>query len=85
MIAVAMLKGVRNGWLDAATYRPRIERAWEAVKPRVATDGGLIDVCTGTGKQKSLQDYLDRTAILGKDPRGGAMALLFATEMAGLH
>jgi rhamnogalacturonyl hydrolase YesR len=85
MIAVAMLKGVRNGWLDAATYRPRIERAWEAVKPRVATGGGLIDVCTGTGKQKSLQDYLDRTAILGKDPRGGAMALLFATEMAGLH
>ncbi|MFN7921948.1 MAG: glycoside hydrolase family 88 protein [Bryobacteraceae bacterium] len=85
MIGVAMLRGVRNGWLKADDYRPRIDRAWEAVKARVASDGRLIDVCTSTGKQKSLQDYLDRTAILGKDPRGGAMVLLFSTEMAGLR
>jgi hypothetical protein len=43
-----------------------------------------VDVCEGTGKQKSLLDYLNRAAILDRDPRGGAMALLFATEMAGL-
>lgn len=35
-----------------------------------------------TGKQKSLREYYDRPAILGADDRGGAMALLFATEMA---
>ena len=50
------------------------------VKARAASDGRLVDVCTGTGKQRSLQEYLDRPAILGKDARGGAMALLFATE-----
>ena len=56
-------------------------RAWTAVKSRVAPDGQLIDVCTSTGKQKNLKAYLDRTAILGLDPRGGAMALLLATEL----
>ena len=29
----------------------------------------------------SLDQYLKRAAILGKDPRGGAMAMLFATEL----
>jgi hypothetical protein len=32
-----------------------------------------------------LKDYLRRAAILDRDPRGGAFALLFATEMAGLE
>ena len=81
MIAVAMQKGIRHGWIPAAKYRPIVERAWTAVKGRVAPDGQLIDVCTSTGKQKNLKAYLDRTAILGLDPRGGAMALLLATEL----
>jgi hypothetical protein len=29
-------------------------------------------------------DYLRRTAILGRDDRGGGMAMFFATELAGL-
>jgi hypothetical protein len=41
----------------------------------------MIDVCESTGKQKSLKDYIHRAAILGKDARGGAMALLLATEL----
>jgi rhamnogalacturonyl hydrolase YesR len=82
MIGVAMLRGIRQGWLERARFQPAIERAWYAVRTRVALDGGLVDVCTGTGKQRNLRDYLDRTAILARDPRGGAMALLFAVEMA---
>jgi len=81
MIAVAMHKGIRHGWIPAAKYRPLVERAWAGVKARVAADGRLIDVCTGTGKQPNLKAYLDRTAILGLDLRGGAMALLLATEL----
>jgi unsaturated rhamnogalacturonyl hydrolase len=81
MIAVAMQKGIRHGWIPAEKYRPIVDRAWTAVKGRVAPDGQLIDVCTSTGKQKNLKAYLDRTAILGLDPRGGAMALLLATEL----
>ncbi len=81
MIAVAMQKGIRHGWIPAAKYKPIIERAWTAVKTRVSADGQLIDVCTSTGKQPNLKAYLNRTAILGPDPRGGAMALLLATEL----
>ena len=82
MIGFSMLRGVRSGWLEREKYLPLIEKAWYAVRTRVAADGGLVDVCTSTGKQPSLRAYLDRTAILGRDPRGGAMALIFATEMA---
>jgi unsaturated rhamnogalacturonyl hydrolase len=85
MIAVAMLKGVRGGWLSRQNYEPRIAKAWEAVKARVASDGVLLDVCESTGKQKSLGAYLHRQAIFAPDARGGAMALLLATEMAGLQ
>ncbi|MDQ6701431.1 MAG: glycoside hydrolase family 88 protein [Acidobacteriota bacterium] len=85
MIAVAMLRGIGAGWLDAASYQPRVDRAWQAILARTSSDGRLTDVCESTGKQKSLDDYLHRTAILDRDPRGGAMALLLATEVAGLH
>ena len=82
MITFAMARGVRHGWLDREKYDPAIRRAWGAIRARVATDGTLVDVCEGTGKQKDLRTYLDRKAILGADPRGGAMALLAAVEIA---
>lgn len=80
MICYAMMRGVQEGRLDRAKFAESIERAWAALKLRIATDGTLVDVCTGTGKQKSLRDYYDRPAILGRDDRGGAMALMVATE-----
>jgi len=80
MITFAIIRGVHRGWLDAATYSPHIERAWYAIRTRIGSEGWLVDVCAGTGKQKSLRDYYDRTAILGRDARGGAMALLVASE-----
>ncbi len=82
MITFSMIRGIRLGWLDRSKYAQAIERAWYAIRTRVAANGDLVDVCTGTGKQTSLRRYLDRKAILGKDDRGGAMALLVATEMA---
>jgi len=84
MIATAMLRGIRNGWLDFRTYQPVVDRAWHAILARVANDGVLLDVCESTNKQRTLDDYLRRTAIFDTDPRGGGMALIFATEMAGL-
>jgi len=85
MIGTAMLRGIRNGWLQADTYQPRVEAAWRAVLARTGPDGVLIDVCESTNKQPSLEDYLNRAAILGQDVRGGGMMLLFATEMAGMQ
>ncbi len=84
MIGLAMERGIRRGWLDPEEYQRRVNRAWNAVLARVGKEGQLIDVCESTNKQKTLEDYLHRAAILGPDPRGGAMAMLFATEMAGL-
>ena len=85
MIATAMLRGIRKGWLDAAEYQPRVDRAWNAVLARIGPDGQLVDVCESTNKQPTYDDYLRRAAIQGRDERGGGMALLFATEMAGLE
>ncbi len=80
MIATAMLIGIKHGWLESATYRPRVDLAWRAILARTSADGRLMDVCESTGKQKSLKDYIHRAAILDRDARGGAMALLLATE-----
>ncbi|WP_417730709.1 glycoside hydrolase family 88 protein [Rosistilla oblonga] len=81
MTTMAIARGLRRGWLDSATYAPVVKRAWPAIQSRIGSNGELIDVCTGTGKQKSLHAYYDRTAIRGRDARGGAMAMLAATEI----
>ena len=85
MIGTAMLRGIRNGWLDAGEYQPRVDAAWQGVLERTGSDGSLIDVCESTNKQETLDDYLRRAAILDRDVRGGGMALIFATEMAGME
>lgn len=82
MIGVAMARGIRLGWLSRDDYQPHVDRAWQAIESRTSPNGDLVNVCTGTGKQKTLQDYFDRPAINGKDDRGGAMGLMFATELA---
>lgn len=81
MITFSMSRGVREGWLDRDTFEPVIRQAWPAISARIGEDGSLIGVCEGTGKQPNLQAYFDRRAINGFDDRGGAMALLVATEM----
>jgi len=81
MISVALHQGLREGWLTPERYAGPADRAWEAVKARVGLDGARVEgVCTGTGKQKTLEDYFRREAIFGRDDRGGAMALLSAVE-----
>jgi hypothetical protein len=85
MIATAMLRGIRNGWIDRETYEPLVEKAWKAILARTGADGRLVDVCESTGARGLTDDdYLRRTAILGRDDRGGGMAMFFATELAGL-
>jgi rhamnogalacturonyl hydrolase YesR len=85
MIAAAMLRGVRSGWLDRATYQPLVDNAWRAIQMRTGADGRLVDVCESTGTRGLTDDdYLRRAAILGRDDRGGGMAMFFATELAGL-
>ena len=84
MFTFAIARCLNRGWLPKAKYLPVVKKSWPAINRRISPNGELLDVCTGTGKQKNLRAYFDRTAILGKDSRGGAMALMAATEMAGL-
>ena len=79
MIASAILLGIKTGVLPREDYRQIIAQAKQATIRRIAPDGFINDVCTGTGKQKNLRGYLDREAIQGRNDRAGAMALLFLT------
>ena len=83
MVVTAMARGVRLGWLDAS-YRPIVTRAWQGLLARIAEDGSLMDVCTGTGSGPTKQYYLDRAGVTGADDRGGAMGLTAALEMEEL-
>ncbi len=82
MIGFALTRGLRHNWLDRQEFESAADRAWYALRTRIALDASLVDVCRSTGKQTSLRAYFDREAILGRDDRGGAMALLAATERA---
>jgi hypothetical protein len=79
MIGFAMQQGISRGWLPK-TYQPSVDKAWQAICRRIEPRGKLLGVCESTGTQKSLEDYLARKLNDGVDHRGGAMALLFATE-----
>ncbi len=80
MTGYAMARALRRGWLDAS-YRDSVDRAWRGVTERIDDAGGMVDCCTDTGAQDSLQAYLDRPAVFGRDDRGGSMAMWFALEM----
>ena len=82
MTGFAITRGLRRGWLDRDEFEPVADRAWRALLARIKPDATLVDVCRSTGRQTSLRAYFDREAILGRDDRGGAMALLFSTERA---
>jgi len=84
MIGFSMLQGVKHGWLPAAEYQPIIDKAWRAVLEHTGPEGHMVDACESTLKLKSVDEYLHRAALFGPDPRAGAMALMFATAMAGL-
>jgi rhamnogalacturonyl hydrolase YesR len=81
MIGFAMRRGLENGWIDGRDYERAVDRAWLAVNSRSSSAGTFIDVCESTARMASAEEYLRRAAILGEDARGGAMAMLFATEL----
>jgi rhamnogalacturonyl hydrolase YesR len=85
MIGFALKRGLDKGWISGRDYERAVDRAWLAVNSRSSAAGTFIDVCESTALQKSADEYLRRAAILGEDPRGGAMAMLFATELMGSH
>lgn len=60
MYSFAMITGVKNGWLDAATYGPAARKAWIAVSGYIDQNGDVTSVCEGTGKFDSQEYYYMR-------------------------
>ncbi len=89
MFAFAMITGVKNGWLDAATYGPAARKAWLALVACIDESGDVRDVCEGTNKKADRQYYLDRKRVTG-DLHGQAPVVWCATALlrlpeAGAH
>ena len=80
MIGYAMARGIRFGWLDSS-FSDSVNLAWQGVSERIDDDGNVVDACISTGVQDSVDAYLSREAIFGRDDRSGSLALWFALEM----
>jgi unsaturated rhamnogalacturonyl hydrolase len=80
MFTFALITGVKNGWLDGATYGPAARKAWIAVAGYIDQNENITSVCQGTGKQNSYDYYLARKRITG-DFHGQAPVLWSASAL----
>ncbi len=65
MFTFAMITGVKNGWLDEATYGPAARRAWLGLVGYVDQNENVTSVCEGTNKKDDLEYYLLRRRRTG--------------------
>ncbi len=65
MFTFALITGVKNGWLDAATYGPAARKGWIAVTGFIDQNDNVTNVCAGTNKFNSLEYYLERPRKTG--------------------
>ncbi len=89
MFAFAMVTGVKQGWLDAATYGPAARKAWLGMVAHIGPDAQITDVCVGTNKAASVvgpdlavqrKFYFDRERHAG-DLHGQAPVLWTAAAL----
>jgi rhamnogalacturonyl hydrolase YesR len=78
MFTFALVTGVKQGWLDAATYAPAARKAWLGVIKYINEDADIREVCEGTNKKNDYQYYIDRKRNVG-DLHGQAPLLWSAT------
>ena len=80
MFTFAFITGVKEGWLDAATYGPAARKAWLSLIKYIQPNGDITEVCEGTNKKNDRQYYLDRKRNIG-DLHGQAPVLWCANAM----
>jgi unsaturated rhamnogalacturonyl hydrolase len=80
MFTFAMVTGVKNGWLDAASYGPAARRGWIALVGYVDQNQNLTSVCEGTDKKNDRDWYLGRKRKTG-DFHGQAPMLWTASAL----
>jgi len=80
MFTFALVTGVKNGWLDAATYGPAARKAWLALVGYIDQNADITSVCEGTNKRNDLAYYLARPRRTG-DLHGQAPVLWSASAL----
>ena len=80
MFTFALITGVKNGWLDAATYGPAARKGWIAVTGFIDQNNDVTNICEGTNKLNSLDYYLMRKRRTG-DFHGQEPVLWAASEL----
>jgi len=58
MFTFALITGVKNGWLDPATYGPAARKGWLGLVSYLNADGNVRDVCLGMGQKPTAEGYL---------------------------
>ena len=79
IFTMAIARGVSNGWLDANTYKPKVIKAWDAIKSRIDKDGTVHDICMGSMCSEDVNYYINRP-YYDNDTHG-----LFAVLFAGME
>lgn len=82
MFAVAMVRGVDAGWLDAKTFNPVIALAWEGLSKAIRSDGFVAGQCDGFGIHSSPRDYWGCGQAYGKSVPGLGSVIKAAVLLA---
>lgn len=80
MFTFAFITGVKEGWLNKATYAPAARKAWLSLIKYINADNDITEVCEGTNMKNDHQYYLNRKRITG-DLHGQAPLLWCATAL----
>ena len=83
IFAYALAHGINQGWLDATTYGPVAQLAWEAVASKINDKGEVEDVCVGTGMGFDPAYYAYRPVSV-KAAHGYGPAIWAGAEMIKL-
>ena len=81
MSLAALATARRLRWLPAGEAGTAIAHAWDGVRRRVDAQGGFSDVCASTPAGPTLDFYLQRSMIRGRDDRAAAMVLQAAVSL----
>lgn len=76
IFAMAIARGIRNGWLDQKQYAPVLIKAWSALQTKIDRNGSVRDICMGTMCSEDVNYYMNRPML--KDDTHGIFAVLFA-------
>ena len=78
----SMANGIMNGWLNAAEYRPVVDKAWDGMTRHIQTHGRVTDICWGgPSRADALGDYLAWPKVEGDNHGQGAVLLAVEAMM----